>query len=75
MLLDQWPRIDDVPLGAMHRTTARVESEAMDEDPMKGLRPPHEPGLERRVVEPGPDDLAALRPEGHGKIRIGKLRI
>ena len=75
VLLDQRPRIDDVPLGAMHRTTARVESEAMDEDAMEGLRTPHEPGLERRVIEPGPDDLAALRPEGHGKIRIGKLRI
>src|SRR5439155_4231805 len=75
VLLDQWPRIDDVPLGAMHRPTAGVESEAMDEDAMEGLRPPHEPGLERRVVEPGPDDLAALGPEGHGKIALGKLCI
>src|SRR5437773_7416249 len=59
----------------MHRPTAGVESEAMDEDAMEGLRPPHEPGLERRVVEPGPDDLAALGPEGHGKIALGKLCI
>src|SRR5436309_3062303 len=43
VLLDQRPRVDHVPLGAVHRATARVEAESVDEDAVERLRPMHEP--------------------------------
>src|SRR5712692_7926918 len=39
----------------------RVSRPAVDEHPVERLRPPNEPRLEHRVIEPCPDDLAALR--------------
>ena len=59
----------------MHRTTSSVEAEAMDEDPMERLRLTNQPALERRIVEPGPDDLASLATQGQRKVRLEEGRI
>src|SRR5947208_6895900 len=47
----------------------------MDEDPMERLGLPDEPGFERRIVEPGADDFAALAAQGHWKVRLEEVRI
>src|SRR6266568_579785 len=75
MLLDERPGVDHVPEGAVHRAAARVEAEAVDEHPVERLRSPDEPRLERRVVEPRSDDLAALWPKRQREVRLEELRV
>src|SRR5207245_9795784 len=75
VLLEQGPRIDYVPLCAVHRATASVEAQSVDEDAVERLRPPHKVRLEHRVVEPRPDDFAALRPEREGEVRGEVVRV
>src|SRR5207247_1557587 len=73
VLPDQGPRVDDVAEGPVHRATAGVEAEAVDEHPVERLRAPDDPSFQRGIVEPGPDDLATLRPQGDGE-RLGEER-
>src|SRR5206468_12953865 len=75
VFLDQRPGVDHIPNRPVHRVPARIEAEAVDEDPVERLRPPNEPRLEHRVVEPRPDDLTALRPKREGEVRGEEVRV
>src|SRR2546428_7338964 len=75
VFLDQRPRVDHVPNRPVHRVPAGIEAEAMDEYPVERLRPPNEPRLEHRVVEPRPDDLTAMRPKRERAVRGEEVRV
>src|SRR5712691_12164728 len=75
MLLDQRPGIDYVTQGAVHRAASGFEAEAVYENPLERLRLAREPRLERRIVQPGADDITALATKGHGEVLSEESRI
>ena len=75
VLLQDGDGVDDVPGGGVHRGPVGGHDEPVDHDVLPGdgvldlLRPEY--GVER----PGPDDVVALGPEGHGEELLVELGV